>query len=124
VDVVLSGHDEMLTRSVVEGHEQLGHATRAHTIQFYDVGIGGDGLRPPYPDIDNPYLQFLAHRDAPEVWENGRIIEGGKHYGHLEIDIAPDGDTWRATLTPVYVLPTDSGYERRTYRDVVTLVAD
>jgi hypothetical protein len=125
VDAVISGHDEMMARSMVEGHEQIvDGAMRPHTIQFYDVGIGGDGLRAPSPGIDNPYLQFLAHRDAPEVWQDGKLIEGGKHYGHLEIDVAPDGDKWKATLTPVYVLPTDDGFERRTYRDVVTLVGD
>ncbi len=130
VDAVLAGHDEIWERSEVAGHEQLpnGHR-RAHVIHFYDLGTGGDSLRGPQPELDNPYQKFLAHRDAPERWKGGVLIEGGKHYGHLEIDIvliAAGG--WKAVLKPVYVLPlfdrdgTYRGYERRLYDDIVTLV--
>ncbi len=42
VDAVLSGHDEMWERSEVSGEKILSNGdTEPHTIQFYDVGIGG-----------------------------------------------------------------------------------
>jgi hypothetical protein len=70
-----------------------------------------------------------VHKDVPEVWENNVLISGGKHYGHLEVDILPSGtDTWQAILEPVYIFPvfdpvssTYSGYERRIYNDEIVL---
>lgn len=134
VDVVLAGHDEMYERSELVGTEELsGGATRSHTLQVYDIGICGDGLRSPQPGLENPHQKFIAHQDAPEQWRDGRLISGGKHYGHLEVDIVPRGRTddgrpaWRATLAPVYILPrvdpdgSYHGYERQVYDDVVTL---
>jgi len=56
-----------------------------HTIHFYDVGIGGDGLRGPEEELDNPDQEFLVHIDIPEIWENGVLTGGGKHYGHLKL---------------------------------------
>jgi len=129
VDLVFSGHDEMLERSFVEGEEVLadGH-TATHSIHFYDVGIGGDGLRGPSKGFDNPHRKFLAHDNVPEVWENGRLISGGKHYGHLEVNVAPAASgEWTVDVTPVHVFPvTDSegkvtGWERRGYPDEVKI---
>jgi hypothetical protein len=126
VDLVFSGHDEMLERSYVEGEEQLADGQMCpHAIHFYDAGIGGDGLRGPSVGFDNPHRQFLAHENAPEVWENGKLISGGKHYGHLEVDVQPGKDgKWSIEVTPVYAFPKvdEQGqviWERRTYADVV-----
>jgi hypothetical protein len=130
VDVVCSGHDEIWERSAVSGTE-IGTDGNGvpHTIQFYDVGIGGDGLRGSVEGTLNPYQEFLVHKDAPEVWEEGILVEGGKHYGHLEIDVMPLEDrTWQARLTPACVFPIyasgDSAYtdfERREYNDQVVI---
>ncbi len=130
VDAVFAGHDEMWERSEVTGIEIKpdGHR-RDHSIHFYDVGIGGDGLRGPEAGLENPYQQFLAHKDAPEIWQDSVLIGGGKHYGHLEVDVEPlpNGD-WQAILKPVYVFPTFNkeekiydGYERRVYDDIIIL---
>jgi len=129
VDLVFSGHDEMLERSEVSGQKVLpeGHSA-THSIHLYDVGIGGDGLRGPSVGFDNPYRKFLAHNNAPEVWKDGKLVSGGKHYGHLEVDIRPDqNDGWILEASPVYVFPQldDNGraiaWERRVYDDVVRI---
>ncbi len=129
VDVVFSGHDEMLERSHVTGTEHLPSGeTRQHHIHLYDVGIGGDGLRGPSKGFDNPYRKFLAHDNAPEVWTNGILQSGGKHYGHLEVNIAPDTNgKWSVQIEPVHVFPVmdASGkvisWERRIYDDRVQI---
>lgn len=129
VDAVFSGHDEMLERSQVQGREVLPDGSeRDHVLHYYDAGIGGDGLRGPSEGFENPARRFLAHDDAPEVWENGRLISGGKHYGHLEVNVAPDAsDHWTVEITPVHVFPVAdasgqiTAWERRTYDDVVTI---
>jgi len=126
VDAVLCGHDEMYERSEVSGQEiGTDGVGRPHVMHVYDVGIGGDGLRGPVPDLVNPWQRFLAHTHAPEVWKEGRLVEGGKHYGHLELEVRPTPDgSWEAVLTPAYVLPTGDAFdsfERRIYNDVVVL---
>jgi len=131
VDAVFSGHDELWERSEVPGEELLPDGTTvARSIQFYDVGVGGDGLRASLEGLENPYRAFLAHADAPEVWEDGMLVDGGKHYGHLEVNIRPgEGNTWEAVLDPVYILPVKgpgdtvyTGFERRLYEDRVIMV--
>ena len=130
VDAVFAGHDEMWERSEITGIEIKpdGHR-RDHSIHFYDLGIGGDGLRGPEAGLENPEQKFLVHKDAPEIWQDGVLIDGGKHYGHLEVDVEPlpNGD-WQAILKPVYVFPTFNkeekiydGYERRVYDDIIIL---
>lgn len=126
VDALLNGHDEMMERSEVNGVEQRPDgSSHPHTLQVYDVGIGGDGLRG--PEIDNPYRKFLAHLDSPEVWRDGQLLEGGKHYGHLQVDVAPGDHGWEARFTPVYLFPVVNSqrqlerFERRLYRDLVVL---
>jgi hypothetical protein len=131
VDAVFCGHDEMLERSVVPGVESLpGGSERAHEIHFYDAGIGGDGLRGSSANADNPFRRFLAHEDAVEVWEGRRLVSGGKHYGHLEVNVGPDNDgRWKVRIEPVYAFPltspegTVTGWERRIYDDVVEIVS-
>lgn len=116
VAAVIAGHDEMYEHSIVNG------------IHYYDVGIGGDGLRGPVAGLTNPFQVFLAHDDAPEVWSGNQLVSGGKHYGHLEVNVTPlGGDQWQVQMLPVYVFPlmdtngTITGWERRVYDDVVTL---
>jgi 3',5'-cyclic AMP phosphodiesterase CpdA len=125
VDAVICGHDEMWERSTVEGSEIVpGKGKVPHTLQFYDVGIGGDGLR--RENTGNAWRKFLVDSDVPEVWEDGVLVDGGRHYGHLEVNIVPQGeDGWRATLEPVYVFPLRQQqgwrFERRVYPDKVVL---
>ncbi len=131
VDAVFSGHDEMIERSATTVMEELpGGGTRERTLHFYDVGAGGDGLRGPAANFDNPIRKFLVHDDAPEVWEGKRLVSGGKHYGHLEVNITPPSTpntSWTATLTPVQVFPVMNaegivtGFERRIWNDEVSI---
>ncbi len=121
VKAVFSGHDEMYEHAIVDG------------IHFFDIGIGGDGLR---GDLRGDtweelgYMpEFLAQTDALEVWDDNVLLSGGKHYGHLEIDVILNTfGGWDVTLTPAYAFPILSpdhpgeilGWERRTYDDSVT----
>ena len=132
VDAVFSGHDEMYEHSVVPGLEILNDGTsRDHEIHFVDIGIGGDGLRGPVKTVLNPYQVFLAHTDAPEIYgPDGVLRDGGKHYGHLEVNVGKNSDgQWQAQVDAVYVFPLmDSnrqvlGFERRLYDDSFTLTA-
>jgi hypothetical protein len=132
VDVLIAGHDEMWERSQIEGVEEFADGTeRRHTFHVFDVGIAGDGLRGPTEGLENPYQRFLAHADAPEVWKDGILRSGGKHYGHLEVDVLETRNGgWQAVLKPVHVFPLlDSGgrlqaIERRLYDDVITLTVE
>jgi hypothetical protein len=133
VDAVFSGHDEMYEHSIVSGFEvTTGGDKRAHDVHFYDIGIGGDGLRGPDERVMNPHRTFLAHDDAPEVYgQDGVLKDGGKHYGHIEVNIGrnPDGQ-WQAQLDAVYIFPLlDAagrvlGFERRLYDDSYIFTAE
>lgn len=118
VTAVFSGHSELFERSVYNG------------IHYYDVGVAGDGLRSPEPSAyareNNPYSAWTAHYDEPEVWENGKLIKGGKHYGHLEVNVSREGEGgFRVEMLPVHVFPIMDAalkvrqWERRVYGDVV-----
>ncbi len=132
VDAVFCGHDEMYERSEVNGTRELPDgSTESHSVHYYDIGIGGDGLRGPR-DIENPHQKFLAHSDSPEQWAaDGSLTGGGKHYGHLEVNISrPDQDSWQAKITPAYIFPLNKmnggsldimGFERRLYDDEVII---
>ena len=104
VDGWLAGHDEMMERSVTEGTETRTDGTEVpHSFNVWDMGIAGDGLRGDQ-SVDNPYQRYRAHVDCPEVYENGTLVEGGKHYGQLQVTIDQTEDgSWRATFDPVYV---------------------
>ncbi|HIG17527.1 MAG TPA: T9SS type A sorting domain-containing protein [Candidatus Handelsmanbacteria bacterium] len=132
VDALFAGHDEIWERSQIDGVERLADGSeRSHTLQVYDVGIAGDGLRGPEQGLENPHQRFTAHIDAPEIWVDGILQSGGKHYGHLEVDVLDTKDgRWQAVLKPVYVFPLldQNGqliaFERRLYADVVTLTSE
>src|SRR5690606_29056266 len=120
VTAVLCGHNESLEHSVVDG------------IHFWDIGIAGDGLGYSLDDVDprrkNEYRSWVAHVDAPEHWEGKKLVSGGKHYGHLLIDVEPAGkEGYRVTMTPRYIFPVTNkagqvtDLETRTYDHVVTV---
>lgn len=125
VDAVFAGHDETYQHSVVDG------------IHFYDIGMGGDGLRGPGSGLDsanpsiqtNPYQKFTAHLNAQEVWNGPQLVSGGKHYGHMEVNVTFDAvaGIWNARLDPVHIFPLMdpagkvTGWERRIYDDTVVL---
>jgi len=138
VAAVISGHSEMFERSFVDSN---GDGTGVH---YYDVGVSGDGLRgvrregsslDSAPLEYNQYSRWTADQSERERWtETGgvpRLVGGGKHYGHLEINVdrvRGDRDrTARITLTPVHLFPVlDKDLnvvrtERRTYDDEVVI---
>ena len=131
VDAWISGHDELYEHSQLTGTETLPDGTtRRHTINIYDVGMGGDGLRGcNRTGRPNPYEVFRAHVDAPEVYDStGTLISGGKHYGHMDVNVTTNADgRWTATLTPTYVFVSSNtvtgkiSFERRTYPDTVVI---
>jgi len=117
VAAVVTGHDEMYEHSIVNG------------IHYFDTGSAGDGLRGPVAGLTNPNQVFLAHTGSPEVWNGNQLVSGGKHYGHLEVNVTPlPTGQWQVEMLPVYVFPlmdaqgTITGWERRIYNDVVTMV--
>ncbi|ARU41645.1 hypothetical protein CCB80_11035 [Armatimonadetes bacterium Uphvl-Ar1] len=119
VSAIICGHNESFERS------QLGD------IQIYDVGVAGDGLGSSISDRDprrlNPWRKWVAHVDSTELWRGSQLIDGGKHYGHLEIDIIPSPTEATLTFTPVYSFPVTNEqgkvtkFERRVYNDQVTV---
>ncbi len=138
VAAVFSGHSEMFERSFVDNNGD------GFGVMYYDVGVAGDGLRGERrngngfaaPLLDyNPFSQWSADQSAPEQWGlvDGvlQLVDGGKHYGHLEVNlerVEGDGPFYaKVTLTPVYSFPLlDSSYqlidtERRVYGDEITL---
>lgn len=113
VAAVICGHNEALEHSVVDG------------IHFWDVGIAGDGLGYPTDDIDprrkNEYSLWSPHKHAKELWKGKKLVEGGKHYGQLLVEVLPENNGYRVKMTPQYIFPvTDdagkvTGTETRVY---------
>jgi hypothetical protein len=137
VIAVLSGHSEMFERSFVD---EDGDGTGVH---YYDVGVSGDGLRggkrngslltDPLLDY-NPFSVWTADQAAPERWVEvdgvRQLVDGGKHYGHLEVNVLRSqrmGQKALVSFTPVMSFPVlDANYqllrtERRIYGDELTL---
>jgi len=137
VRAVFSGHDGMYEHSIVEG------------VHYYDIGIGGDSLLGPQEGVVNERQIFLAHDHAPEHWNGNVLLQGGKHYGHIEIDVRRQEETetdsttessnarretaggFAVTITPVYVFPVLDPekpgailtWERREYDDTLMFPA-
>jgi len=133
VDAVFNGHDEIYEHSSVQGMETLTDGgQREHSVHFFTVGIGGDGLRGPIPGLENPHRVFMADKDSPESYDaNGVLTEGGKHYGHLLVDVSHQGEgRWEARIEPVYAFPVMNpqggvdAFEPRIYDDVLTLTSE
>ena len=133
VVAVFSGHSEMFERSFVdEDGDGVG-------VQYYDVGVAGDGMRGRRTAANGDLLgccdfsRWTADQDEPELWEDVdgvlQNVAGGKHYGHLEVNVQRLDEEGGAevTFTPVYSFPIlDSNYElveteRRIYGDEITL---
>ncbi|MEO4038364.1 MULTISPECIES: metallophosphoesterase family protein [Micrococcus] len=132
VAVVISGHDEMFQRSWVDAD---GDGRGFHA---YDVGVAADGLRGEQyaknaageyvPVRFNTHMEWTANTHEPETWADvdgvRQLVDGGMHYGHLQIDLRRRGQEAEMTLTPMYVFPIlDAQYrlvrtERRAYDDV------
>lgn len=138
VSAVISGHSELAERSFVDSDSD------GVGVNYYDVGIAGDGLRGERRTGDSlddpllrydPYRQWTADQDANERWRPNRggtftLTEGGKHYGHLEVNVTKKGEGATVTLTPVHNFPVlNADYtldhtERRAYDDEITLTLD
>ncbi|MFC3414757.1 T9SS type A sorting domain-containing protein [Algoriphagus hitonicola] len=141
VIAVLSGHDELFERSVVDENGD------GKSILYYDVGVAGDGIfgvkrdyrSSPFPKVDyNSFKAWTADENSEEIWNtagtNPVITDGGKHYGHLEINVTKvkDGDKTfaRIDFTPVYIFPVmnDSyelqSVERRVYNDEFSVMVE
>ena len=139
VAAVISGHDEMFERSFVDSDaDGVG-------VHMYDVGVAADGLRGEQlyragdgtwqPIRFNTRSAWMAAKDEPEMWEldadgQPRLVDGGLHYGHLQMDLERTRCGSTLTLSPVYLFPLMdedyevTGTERRVYDDVVTLELD
>jgi hypothetical protein len=126
VRAVFSGHDPQYEHSVVDG------------VHYFSVGIAGDELPPPHQGVVNERQVFVAHDHAPERWKGDSLEAGGKHYGHVEVDIRladdpalPGRQRFVATITPVHVFPILDPehpgdvmtWERREYDDILTFEA-
>jgi 3',5'-cyclic AMP phosphodiesterase CpdA len=141
VIAVLSGHDELFERSFVD---QDGDGKGVH---YYDVGVAGDGLRGvkrnwlsnPLETLDyNEFSQWTADQLSIEQWNNTGsnpvLTDGGKHYGHLEVNLKKlkDGEKTFAQIDfePVYAFPVlDQNYnlqriERRVYNDPLRILVE
>lgn len=136
VAAVISGHDEMFERSFVdENNDGIG-------LQVYDVGVAADGLRgESYKKLEdgsivahsfNTHSKWSASANEPEIWQkdkNGvlQLIDGGLHYGHLEMILKKTNDGATLTFKPIYIFPIlDSDYnliktEKRVYHDEITI---
>ena len=121
VVAVFCGHNESFEHSIVDN------------IHFFDTGVAGDGfgysLQDKDPRFYNAWQQWVAHFDAPELWQDTQLISGGKHYGHLQVDIEKlNGSTFQITFAPVHVFPVMNSqgkilsFERREYANKTTVV--
>lgn len=119
-------------RAVISGHDDVYEHSFADGVHYYSVPIGGDALPAPQPGLFNDRQLFVVDDHAPERWTGAVLESGGRHYGHLEVDVARrDAGGFTLTLTPVHVFPVldpgrpgrVDGWERRIYDDVLTLEA-
>lgn len=134
VVAVFSGHSEMFERSFVDVD---GNGVGVH---YFDVGIAGDGLlgekRTSAGFADNrlqynPFSRWSADEHEAEVWAvvDGvdQLVAGGRHYGHLEVNLTRLGDGMLLEMLPVHSFPLlDHDYnllgtERRVYGDILRL---
>lgn len=117
VRAVFGAHDDMYEHSFADG------------VHYFDVGIGGDGLRAPHAGLFNDRQIFVADDHSPELWRGNVLVSGGKHYGHVEVNVQrkEDGPGFAVSITPVFVFPTldpdapgtVTGWQRREYDDIL-----
>jgi 3',5'-cyclic AMP phosphodiesterase CpdA len=139
---VFCGHSEVAERSFIDTNAD------GRGINLWDVGYAGDGLRgiedapgsttapitawrntePGF--VMNPYSQWTADRSEPELWRGNTLLAGGKHYGHLDVQILPHtGGRYTLVFQPWHVFPINAGdtdfsvtgFEPRRYDDRVIL---
>lgn len=141
VIAVFAGHDELFERSFVDEDSD------GKGVHYYDVGVAGDGMRgvkrdwynnPLNPLGFNTYSQWVADLDSKEEWDNSSanpvLLDGGKHYGHLEVNlkkIQDGGKTYaQIDFEPVYSFPVMNNQyqlqrvERRVYNDPVRILVE
>ncbi|MFN3999426.1 metallophosphoesterase [Algoriphagus sp.] len=141
VIAVLAGHDELFERSFVDIDGD------GKGVHYYDVGVAGDGLRGvkrnwlsnPLATLDyNEFSKWTADQKSIEQWNtsgaNPVLTDGGKHYGHLEVNlkkIQDGGKTFaQIDFEPVYAFPVmDQNYdlqriERRVYNDPLRILVE
>jgi hypothetical protein len=117
-------------RAVFTGHEQAYEHSAADGVHYVAVGSAGGDLPGPQPGLVNERQIFSAQDRAPERWESDVLASGGRHYGHVEVDVTPrpGGGGFTVSITPVYVFPVLDPqvpgevvtWQRRTYDDVRT----
>lgn len=141
VIAVFAGHDELFERSWVDSDGD------GKGVHYYDVGVAGDGMRGvkrnwlsnPLETLDyNEFSQWTADQKSVEQWNtsgsNPVLTDGGKHYGHLEVNLKKikDGSKTFAQIDfePVYAFPVlDQNYalqrvERRVYNDPLRILVE
>jgi|GEM_PF-199949 len=141
VIAVFAGHDELFERSFVDADGD------GKGIHYYDVGVAGDGMRgvkrnwlvDPINTLDyNSFSKWTADQSSSEVWDNSGanpvLLDGGKHYGHLEVNLkkVQDGGKTFAQIDfePIYAFPVMNAQyqlqrvERRVYADPVRIMVE
>lgn len=132
VAAVLAGHSEMSEHSAFDLDGD------GYSVQLWDVGAAGDGLRgvedaPGFVNANitswlanplntqgldwvmNPHHLWCADQDEPETWNGKQLLSGGKHYGFLELDVQPNGDgTHRVSIQYWHNFPINAGDENFT----------
>lgn len=141
VIAVFAGHDELFERSFVDEDAD------GKGVHYYDVGVAGDGMRGVKRDwLNNPlqalnyntYSKWTADQNSIEQWDNSGsnpvLLDGGKHYGHLEVNVKKivDGGITYAQIDfePVYAFPVMNNQyqlqrvERRVYNDPLRILVE
>ena len=102
-------------------------------------GVKRNWLSAPLQTLNyNSFSKWTADQKSAEVWDNSStnpvLLDGGKHYGHLEVNVkkVQDGAKTFAQIDfePVYAFPVmNSQYqlqrmERRVYNDPVRILVE
>ena len=73
------------------GHNETFERSRVGDVIFYDAGVAGDGLGAPDDEKRSAPPQSLAGvdraRGRPGALERLAAPQGGRHYGHVEVDL-------------------------------------
>jgi hypothetical protein len=121
VAAVFAGHSEVFERSFLDQDND------GFGINYWDVGAAGDGLRGVETTFDNSFSQWTADQSEGELWNGNTLLEGGKHYGFLEVDVARlSNGEFRVAFQPWHVFPVNqdfvvTDFDLRRYNDRVVL---
>ena len=65
------------------------------------------------------------------MWKDGLLVDGGKHYGHREVNVSTNAQgKWEAVFESAYVFVSTNaqgkavGFDRRVYPDVIRVQAE